>query len=282
MDVGIVHVTGSGIRPDVLARAVEERGFESLFYAEHTHIPVATTRADGRSGRDYANTFDPFVALAAAAAVTSRIRLGTAVCLLPQRDPITTAKEVASLDLVSDGRIELGVGPGWNQLELANHSVDPATRTARMRDAITALRAIWTDEAAEQHGPFVDFDPMWSWPKPVQDGGPPVLLGGNGPGAERRVIAYGDGWLPQYGLFADLAEVRARVARLRSAAADAGREHLPVTVFGVAPDAARLHELADVGVDRCLLPIRSEAEDDPVRTLDEYTAVRDAFGGLGN
>lgn len=277
VDLGIVHFTGCSVLPDVLARAVEERGFESLFYTEHTHIPTASRRNDGRPLRDYAATFDPFVALAAAAAVTSSLRLGTAVCLLLQRDPIIAAKEVASLDLLSGGRLAFGVGPGWNQEEMRNHGVDPGTRTARMLEGIEALRRIWADDEAEFHGRHVDFGPLWSWPKPAQRPGPPVLIGGNGPGAEDRVVAHGDGWLPQAGPFASVEEIRTRITRLRQRAADAGRGYLPVTLFGVPDDLDLLARLADAGVDRCLTPVRSDTSDELFTRLDALADTRHAL-----
>jgi probable F420-dependent oxidoreductase len=167
--------------------------------------------------------FAPFVALSAAAAVTSRIKLGTGACLVIERDPITLAKQVAGLDLLSGGRFLFGVGAGWNRAEMADHGTDPRTRMALLADRIRAMREIWTAEEAEYHGEYVDFGPLWSWPKPVQRPYPPVLVGGNGPGAEDRVLDFGDGWLPQTGPLADMAEFRRRVARLRSRAADAGR-----------------------------------------------------------
>jgi probable F420-dependent oxidoreductase len=250
MQLGVAVFAGTdGLTPTELARAVEERGFESLFYAEHTHIPVASRRDDDRPVHEYASTYDPFVALAAAAAVTTRIRLGTSVCLVPQRDPIITAKEVASLDRLSGGRFEFGVGAGWNRAELANHGTDPRRRMAVLADRVRAMRAIWTADEAEHHGPHVDFDPLWSWPKPVQQ--PPVLVGGNGPGVEDRVLAFGDGWLPQCGPLASVQELADRIAGLRRRA---GRR-VPVTLFGAIP--SMLRAFAEAGVDRCLFTLRS-------------------------
>ncbi|HVV23992.1 MAG TPA: LLM class F420-dependent oxidoreductase [Pseudonocardiaceae bacterium] len=273
MDLGVAVFNGSATNAADVGRAVEERGFDALFYAEHTHIPVASVRADGRSVAGYRDTYDPFVALAAVAAVTSTIRLGTAVCLVPQRDPFTVAKAVASVDRIAGGRFEFGVGPGWNHAELANHGVDPRTRTARMIDHVRAIRAIWADDEAEYHGEYVDFAPVWSWPKPVRRPGPPVLVGGNGPGAEDRVLAFGDGWLPQAGPLASVAELHDRVSTLRRRAADAGRERIPVTLFGVPYDRALVDQLADAGVDRCLFPVRDDSTDNLMRSLDELAGL---------
>ena len=270
MDLGIAVFGGcDGLTPPELGRAVEERGFESLFYAEHTHIPVASRRDDGRPTGDYASTYDPFVALAAAAAVTARLRLGTAVCLVPQRDPIITAKEVASIDRMSGGRFEFGVGAGWNRAELANHGTDPRQRMSVLADRVRAIRAIWTSDEAEHHGPHVDFDPLWSWPKPVQRPHPPVLVGGNGPGAEDRVLAFGDGWMPQCGPLASHAELANRIAELRRRAGT----RVPVTLFGAVPTAPMLRAFKDAGVDRCLFTLGSGPGD--IDQLDEWADLLD-------
>jgi probable F420-dependent oxidoreductase len=274
MKLGVVLMMGSdGLTPQELGRAVEERGFESLFWAEHTHMPVASQRADGRPARPYADTYDPFVALAAVAAVTSTIRIGTAVCLVTQRDPITLAKEVASLDRISGGRLEFGVGAGWNRAEMANHGTDPRTRMALLADRVRAMRQIWTAEEADYHGRHVSFGPLWSWPKPVQQPHPPVLVGGNGPGTEDRVLAFGDGWLPQSGPLSSIAEFRRRVTALRQRAADAGRGRIPVTVFGPPPDKAVLDQFAEAGADRCLLALVQPAAGQTLATLDEWAQL---------
>jgi len=263
MQLGVAVFAGTdGLTPAELARAVEDRGFESLFWAEHTHIPLSSRRDDGRSVHDYAATYDPFIALAAAAAVTTTLRLGTAVCLVPQRDPIITAKEVASIDRMSGGRFEFGVGAGWNRAELTNHGTDPRQRMAVLADRVRAMRAIWTNDEAEYHGPHVDFDPLWSWPKPVRQ--PPVLVGGNGPGVEDRVLAFGDGWLPQCGPLASVQELADRITSLRQRA---GRP-VPVTLFGALP--SMLAEFAEAGVDRCLFTLHSGPGD--LAQLDQWAA----------
>lgn len=274
MELGIAVFVGSGgLRPQALGRAVEERGFESLFIAEHTHIPLSSRRSDGQPVRQYADTVDPFVALSAAAAVTTTLTLGTGVCLVAQRDPIVTAKAVASVDLVSGGRFQFGVGAGWNRPELANHGTDPRTRMALLAERVRAMREIWTAGEAAYHGDFVEFDPIWSWPKPVQRPHPPVLVGGNGPGTEDRVLAFGDGWLPQAGPLEDVGELERRAAALRRRAAEAGRERIPVTVFGTPPKPELLDALAAAGADRCLLLIRNHSEDEALSLLDSYAPL---------
>src|SRR6266545_6291589 len=250
MDIGIAFLTGSdGMTPPALGRAVEERGFESLFYAEHTHIPVRSRRGDGSPARGFADTYDPFVALSGAAAVTTTLKLGTGVCLVTQRDPIVLAKEVASLDRLCAGRFLFGVGAGWNRLEMANHGTDPRRRMALLADRVRAMREIWTAEEAEYHGEFAGFDPIWSWPKPVQRPHPPVLVGGNGPGAEDRVLDFGEGWMPQSGHLESVEELERRVGTLQRRAADAGRAPIPVTLWGAIPDGALLEVFAEAGVD---------------------------------
>jgi probable F420-dependent oxidoreductase len=200
MDLGLAHfLTDYGMQPADLARNAEERGFESLFLPEHTHIPVSRRTpypGGGELPPEYSHTLDPFAALAAAATATERLKLGTGVCLVIERDPIVTAKEVATVDHISGGRFLFGVGAGWNREEMENHGTDPDTRFRRMRESIEAMKAIWTQDEAEYHGRIIDFDPIWCWPKPVQKPHPPVLVGGLGEKVLDRVIAYGDEWIP--------------------------------------------------------------------------------------
>ena len=274
MDIGITTFAGAyGLEPHALGRAVEERGFESLFFPEHTHIPVHSRRADGSSTRSYAETYDPFVALSAIAAATRTLTLGTGVCLVTQRDPIVTAKEVASLDRLSGGRFVFGVGAGWNRMELAHHGTDPGTRMTLLAERVQAMRRIWTTDEAEFHGEYVDFAPVWSWPKPLQRPHPPVLVGGNGPNVEERVLAFGDGWFPQCGGLATVDDLVVRVAALRRRAADAGRGPIPVTVFNTPPEKSVLGALADGGVDRCLLLLPAGTESELLTTLDEWALL---------
>src|SRR5881398_3208480 len=191
MHYGVVMFpTEYAMAPDDLARALEERGFESVWFPEHTHIPASRRSpwpGGGELPRDYWSSYDPFVALMAAGAATKRLKLGTGICLVIERDPITTAKEVATLDLLSGGRVLFGIGGGWNREEMENHGTDPTRRFAVMRERMLAMREIWTKDEAEYHGTFVDFDPIWSWPKPVQRPHPPVLVAGNGAGTLERV-----------------------------------------------------------------------------------------------
>ncbi|MDT8914190.1 LLM class F420-dependent oxidoreductase [Amycolatopsis sp. PS_44_ISF1] len=260
MDFGIsTFVTDEGIRPDVLGEALEERGFASLFLAEHSHIPAGRQSpypGGGELPRVYYRTLDPFVALTAAAARTSELVLGTGIALLIQRDVLHTAKEVASLDLVSNGRVAFGVGVGWNREEMANHGTDPTTRGALMDEQIEALKAIWTSERAEYHGEHVSFDPIFAWPKPVQQPHPPVYIGGESPAALRRLARHGDGWLPRSSTPGD--EIR----RVRDWLGEQGRENVPFTVFGGAADEDVIRRMAEAGVEHYtfMLPTRPEAE----------------------
>jgi probable F420-dependent oxidoreductase len=254
-----------------LALAVEERGFESLFVPEHTHIP--TSRLSPWPGGadlppEYRETLDPFLALTAAATVTERILLGTGICLVVERDPITTAKEVATLDLLSGGRFLFGIGGGWNREEMENHGTDPTRRFAVMRERMLAMREIWTKDEAEYHGTFVDFDPIWSWPKPVQRPHPPVLVAGNGAGTLERVMEYGDGWIPIPGRGA--VKLGEGTARLREMAEERGRPPVPVTVFGARPDPEVLEHYAEAGVDRVLFSLPSVPTPEALKHLDTY------------
>lgn len=278
MDFGVVtFVTDYGIDAVSLGRAVEERGFGSLYVTEHTHIP-ASRESEWPGGAaelpaKYSHTFDPFVALAAVAATTSSIRLGTAICLVIERDPITLAKEIASLDRLSGGRFVLGVGAGWNREEMANHGTDPATRMALLAERIAAMREIWTAEEASFHGKFVDFDRIWSWPKPVQQPGPPVLVGGMGPRVLDRVLEYGDGWMPLRVPMSGLDEFGARIVDLRARAAEAGRPEPTVTLFGGAPKAEALKRYAELGVDSVLFDLPDAPASEVPALLDSYASA---------
>jgi probable F420-dependent oxidoreductase len=280
MQLGLtIFPTDYSIGPVELAGLAEERGFESLFFPEHTHIPASRRTpypAGGELPREYSHLLDPFVALAAAAAATERILLGTGINLIVERDPITTAKEVASVDLISGGRFIFGVGAGWNLEEMENHGTDPKHRFGLMCERVEAMKAIWTEDEAEYHGEHVDFDPIWSWPKPVQKPHPPVLVGGNSDAALRRVVSFGDGWLPNPET--RLSKLGERIADLQQLAAEAGRDRIPVTFFAVKPDAEGLERFAEAGVDRGLffLPPASREELEPL--LDHYATLAEGLG----
>ncbi len=270
--------TEDAISPADLGREAEARGYESLFFPEHSHIPVSR-RSPWPGGpelpEEYKHIHDPFVALSAVAAVTERLRVGTGVCLVVQRDPITTAKEVASLDVLSGGRFLFGVGAGWNREEMADHGTDPRTRMALLHERVEAMKAIWTEAEASYHGRFVDFDPMWSWPKPVQRPHPPVLVGGSGPTVLDRVVAVGDEWMPIR--MPDPGELRRRVDELQMRARDAGRGLVPVTLFGASRDPSTLEKLAESGVTRVVLPLRSLPRDELLGTLDRDAELLGRF-----
>lgn len=271
MQFGVsTFVTDEGIGPAALGRALEERGFASLYVAEHTHIPVKRESpwpGGGELPRHYYRTLDPFVTLTAAAAVTERLRVGTGIALVIQRDPIILAKELASLDRVSGGRAVLGVGAGWNREEMRNHGTDPRTRMRLMRERVLAIKELWTAEEAEFHGEFVDFDPVFSYPKPVQDPHPPVMVGGSGPTTFDRVIDFGDGWMPIYGRGTD--DLARQVAELRERA---GRR-VPVTVFSVPGDRKVIDELAAADVDEILFNLPTEPQDAALRRLDALAGL---------
>ena len=258
--------------PAELGRLAEERGFESLFFPEHTHIPASRETpypAGGELPREYARMLDPFLALTAAAAATERLRLGTGICLVVERDPIVCAKEVATLDLLSGGRVLFGVGAGWNREEMANHGTDPRTRMALLRERVEAMQAIWTQDEASYAGEHVAFERIWSWPKPVQRPHPPVLVAGNGPTVLDRVLAFGDAWLPNPERDDDT--LLARIAELRRRAADAGRE-VGVTVNAASAKPERLARLAEAQVDRVVFYLPASDRDAIERRLERIDA----------
>jgi probable F420-dependent oxidoreductase len=234
--------TDNSMRPATFARAVEERGFESIWFAEHSHIPVSPATPGppeaGQSGlpREYYAVADPFVGLAMAAAATQRLKVGTGVCLVPQRDVFQMAKEVASLDLFSGGRFLFGVGAGWNRPEIEDHGTDPDVRFAVMRERIEAMKRLWTEEKAEYHGQRVDFDSCYAWPKPLQKPHPPIHVGGAGPRAIRRAVRYGDGWIPLMSGGED--EPIGLLPRLHEELEAAGREpsSFEVSIYFCPPD----------------------------------------------
>lgn len=260
-----------------LARAAEEAGFTSLFLPEHTHIPVSRQSAyEPEADRDIPTEFkdvvDPFVALAAAAVATERLELATGLCLIAQRDPIILAKEVSTLDLVSGGRVRLGVGPGWNREEMRNHSLDPSTRHGRMEESVDALRRIWTEDEAGFEGEHVSFDPIWQWPKPVQRPHPPILIGGSGPNVLARVVAHGDGWLASTKREEE-SELAARVAELQDRAAEAGRGRLPVVLQRAIPEDETLELYAQAGIDECTFGLPAADEQTVLDELERLAGV---------
>lgn len=269
-----VFMTDETIGPVEAARAVEERGLHGLYVPEHTHIPAsrATPAPMGEPlPRQYYRTLDPFVALAAAAAVTSRIRLGTGICLLAQRDPIVTAKAVATLDLVSGGRMTFGVGYGWNAEEAAHHGVDFARRRAIVRDKVAAVQALWREDPAEHHGPHVAFGPSHAFPKPVQQPRPPVWLGvAAGPRNFADLVAWADGWIPIGAR--GLAEA---MPRLHALLEDAGRDPATFAVvpFGSTPDRAKFERFAEIGITEVVANAPSGPASEVLPWLDRYAAV---------
>ena len=259
-----------------LARALEERGFESVWAPEHSHIPTSRKSpwpGGGELPKAYYDAMDPFVSLTAAAIATSKLKVGTGVCLVQQRDPIQTAKLVSSIDQVSNGRFLFGVGGGWNRDEMENHGTEFKTRFKLMRERIEAMQAIWTKSKAEYHGDMVGFSEMMAWPKPVQKPYPPILVGGAFPQAARRAIRYGDGWCPIGGRPGssptDVLE------QFRQMAREAGRDpqSLPVTLFGAAEDADRLARLRDQGIARIVVMLLSETGDKILPTLDRWAEL---------
>jgi len=258
-----------------LAVESEARGLTSLFLPEHTHIPVSRRTPPPTGGaelaEEYRRTVDPFVVLAAAAALTDTIRLGTGICLVAQREPIVTAKAVATLDALSGGRFDFGIGFGWNREEMTDHGVDPATRRAVAREHVLAMRALWRDDVAAFDGDFVRFEASWAWPKPVQSGGPPVLLGGAaGPTMFAHVAEYADGWLPIGG-----AGIRAALPALAAACETAGRDPASVRVipFGTMPDEGKLEYYASLGIDEVVLRLPTAPRDVVLPVLDRYAPV---------
>jgi probable F420-dependent oxidoreductase len=275
MHYGIVMFsTHYAIRPDELARAVESRGFESLWVPEHTHIPVSRRSpwpGGGELPKEYWHSYDPFVALTMAAAVTTRLRLGTGICLVIERDPIVLAKEVASLDHLSGGRVLFGIGGGWNAEEMEDHGTDFKTRFRRLREQIQAMKAIWTQDEAEYHGEFVRFDKMWSFPKPLQRPHPPILMGGDAPTTFDRVLEYCDGWMPVAGRMGPA--LFEKIATLQRRAKDAGRAPIPVTAFMVKPDRAVLDPIEAAGVERAIFAVPSDTPDVVLPLLDKYAKL---------
>ncbi|MFE1886848.1 LLM class F420-dependent oxidoreductase [Streptomyces diastatochromogenes] len=261
----IMFPTQQAIPPGDFGVLLEDRGFESLFMPDHTHIPAVTPeRYDVLNlAPEFKNGMDAFVALGAIAQATTTLRIGTAVLLVTERDPIVTAKEVASVDVLSGGRMHFGVGPGWINQEMRNHGTNPDDRWRVMRERVEAMRQIWTHDIASCHGDFVNFDHVTSWPKPVQKPHPPILVAGNGPNVAQRVIAYGDEWIPMLrpGVLDDIAEFKKTARRPGS------DEPLPVTLFG--GELEDVDAYAAAGVDRVLFWVRPQDTARMTRTVDQ-------------
>jgi probable F420-dependent oxidoreductase len=276
MDYGAaIFSTDYAIRPDELARALEERGFESLWMPEHTHIPASrrTPFPDGPElPREYWHTYDPFVALTAAALATSRLKVATGICLVVERDPITTAKQVASLDHLSNGRFIFGIGGGWNVEEMENHGVDFKKRWRVLRERILAMKEIWTEDEAEFHGEFVSFDKIWSHPKPVQKPHPPVILGAGGSATLDRVAEFCDGWIPIAPMPADIAEQVATLRR-RVEAAERDPDSISVSFYDAEPNRDALDQLERAGVNRAVFLLPSATSEIILPMLDKYAAL---------
>ncbi len=276
MKIGVNYfVTDYGIDIRELAKALEDRGFDALFIPEHTHIPTSRKTpfpGGGELPKRYAHTHDIFVALSFAAAATKKLMLGTGICLLPQHEPIVTAKTIASLDQLSNGRFIFGIGGGWNVDEMENHGVQYKTRFKQMREHALAMKAVWTEEAGAYHGEFVKFDPVWSYPKPAQKPHPPILLGGESDYTLKRIVEYCDGWLPRPRPGVDLLE---GVAKLRRMAGEAGRkpQSMAVTVFSAPPDPATLASYEKAGIERASFGLPDASRDEILRKLDEWAPL---------
>jgi probable F420-dependent oxidoreductase len=268
--------------PTELAQMAEHRGFECLLFPEHTHIPSSRDTpypAGGELPPEYSRTYDPFVALTAAALASQQLLIGTAICLVIERDPIITAKEVSSLDRISGGRVLFGVGAGWNVEEMANHGTDAKRRFGIMRERVEAMKAIWTEEEASYHGRYVEFEKIWCWPKPLQDPHPPVLVGGNGPTVFDRVIAYGDEWMPNR-IGAD-DDMIAAYDRLQLKAEEAGRREIPITQPGMVRDPTRIERFASAGVHRSVFWLPSTGPNEVEQAMDRYAEAADAYRRAG-
>ena len=270
MKFGIaIFPTDYAISMTELAPAVEERGFESLWVAEHSHIP--TSRQTPWPGgpelpKHYWHTIDPFIAVTVAALASKTLKVGTGICLLIQRDPIHTAKDAASVDLVSEGRFIFGIGAGWNREEMADHGTDFSTRWKLLREKTEAIKAIWSNDVAEYHGEMVDFGPMWAWPKPAQKPHPPVILGGSGPKILERVVRYADGWMPNRG------EVLERIPELERMAQEAGRGRIPVTYYPRA-SAEEIERCAKAGVDRLIWYVPADGRAAALSRLEDLAKM---------
>lgn len=275
-----IFCTDETISPRDAAEAGEQAGFPALFFPDHTHVPTSR-RTPWPGGvelpREYSRIYDPLIAIQSAADATSSIRLGVGVCAIPLRDPILLARQTATVDVLSGGRLILGVGAGWNLEEIANHGVDPRTRWAVMRERILAIREIWTTDASEFHGEYVDFDPIWSWPKPLQKPHPPIIVGGHGKSVIDRVLEYGDGWMPMPSPGGP--PLGERIAELRERAAAVGRDRIPVwvQVYGDQPERRVIERYADADVDEIILQLPAAPAPEVLRVLGMHARLADEY-----
>ncbi len=270
-----MFATDYAIRPDELARELEQRGFESLWLPEHTHIPASRRSpypGGGDLPKEYWHTHDLFIALTAAALATKRLRVAAGICLIIERDPIIMAKEVASLDMLSGGRLIFGIGGGWNAEEMENHGTNFKKRWRVLRERVLAMKEIWTKEEAEFHGEFVNFDKIWSYPKPVQKPHPPILMGGDGPTTFDRVLEFCDGWMP---LGYRPINMGQKIADLKQRAEKAGRDSksISISVFGANPQQATIDELTKAGVQRAVFMLPAAPRDTVLPIMDKYAAL---------
>ena len=278
-DFGVsMFPTDYAIQPAPLAKEAEDRGFESLWFPEHTHIPTSRKSpwpGGGDLPQEYWHTHDPFVALAAAAGATEKIMLGTGILLVPEHDVLVCAKSSASLDMVSNGRLILGIGAGWNAEELQNHGWAFKDRWNVTRESVLAWRELWSKDESEFHGEFIDFDPVWSYPKPVQENGPKVLLGAQSKWAFDRVVDYCDGWLP----IAGRGDMRSDMEQLKAAADRAERpmDTIQCTIFGVRPDPQQVTDLIEMGFERIIFGLPPAPAETVIPLLDRYAAIKAEF-----
>ena len=273
----VIFPTDQTIDPASMAKAAEERGFDSLWFPEHTHIPTSR-ESPWPGGRElphyYLRTYDPFVALAMAAAVTTKLKLGTGICLVVERDPIVTAKEVASLDRLSNGRFLFGVGAGWNLEEMRNHGTDPKTRFTLMEQRVEAMKQLWTEDEAEYNNSLVKFERAFSWPKPLQTPHPPIYIGGDGPRTLERVVRMADVWMPIFGRSEHIA---ARIKELSGLASDAGRGHIPTVIFAAPADAKVVAEYQAAGAEGGRFGMPQSTPDVVLAHLDTCAAIAAQF-----
>lgn len=269
MDIGLFVIANTRTMNLVeLAQEAEARGFESLWIPEHSHLPTASKYPGGLAiPKDYAHTFDPFITLATMAAVTEKIKLATGICLVIERDTIFTAKQVATIDQISNGRFEFGIGAGWNRIEMEHHGTDYDSRFERMKEQITAMKTIWREEEASFNGEFVNFESMWSWPKPFQTPHPPIWLGGESIHTLKRVVDYCDGWLPRV---RDPEKVLEGMQTLQQLAAQAQRE-IPVSAFSMPPEFAP--QFKDAGAKRAIMMLPADDRDATLKRLDKYARL---------